>query len=389
MAKHFYKVSGVVALGTLMCALSGCSLVHEYWHVYTKDIGTSQREATGYYQHAKAKEVRTELVVPEGLDKPVKDPTLDIPASVINAQGSVGKEMDVRAPVAPLRSEQGLHSQWMNNEAIVWFEPNGAHGITDEDVAWELLQRVLREMQIKVGKVTEDAYELTTMSADFDEFGAPYNISDLGTRANRYRQIYRIRVGRNSANTLGIATQLIGSMTMLAGGHLMRDVLTPIEQERFAMGFSNQIIHRLEKDMAELRKVPDTLQVTLDKDKNGQQSLMVNAQFEQTFNVLKQMLPEYHWKINEYSLSHGTFKVEVTEEDADFYRSRGVDNFSLEDGDYIVRVGWEQGKSVITFCDSKDIPLEGNVVNRIYSGFSQALTRAFARYAKEEGKKAK
>ena len=166
----------------------------------------------------------------------------------------------------------------------------------------------------------------------------------------------------------------------------MQDVLTPIEQERFAMGFSNQIIHRLEKDMAELRNVPNEVQVILDKDSNGQQSLMVNAQFEHTFNVLKTMLPKYHWNIKEYSVSHGTFKVEVEEEDAEFYRERGVDNFSLQEGEYIVRVGWEQGKSVITFYDSKDIPLEGNLVNKLYSGFSQALNKEFALYEQQSKK---
>lgn len=368
----------------VLSSLSGCATVREYWQRYTEDIDKSAREPTGYYEHAEVKKTSKGLVIPDGMVDPVSDTSLDIPDLPVNASdGPVGEEMDIRPPMAPLRSELGLQSQWTGGEAFIWFDVAGSHGVNDEASAWELLQKVLAKLNVAVGKTAPDAYDLTTVAADFNEFGSPYNVSDYGNSALRYRQIYHIRVGRGNDGRIGIATSLIGSMTMLASGYMMKDILDPIELQRFGMGFSNHIIHALEQSHNEKTQLPDVLTVTLEQDKNGQTCLAVDAPYDTTWKVVKQMLPKYHWDITEQSASKGSFKVNISDDSEDVYHEQGVDYFALDEDDYVVRLALEGRRTMITFFDEKDKALKDSLVERLYSGFSQALSKEFALYRSE------
>lgn len=369
------------ALTTVSAAqFSACGITdvaQDYWEYYTGDVNESLREPTGYYQHAELKQLPDRLQVPAGLENPPQDPNMKVPDLPPGAEAMpVGEKMDIRAPIAPLRSVVGVHSQWRAGEAIVWFEPNGAHGITTEPEAWYLLGSVLKGMHVLPGKVSPNDYMLTTRSADFNEFGAPYNEADLGSRAIRYRQIYRVRIGRSESGDLGIATSLIGSMTLLASTQKnVEDLLSPIELQRFAMGFSNQIIHVLENRAKAIKEIPAIVNVVLAKDSNKRDCFMVNVPFDITWKVLREMLPKYEWQVESYSLSKGTIKVTIEDDDPDIYHDQGVDSFALEEDDYIIRVGVEGQNCVITFYDRNDKALDGSLVMRMYSGFSQALSR--------------
>ena len=87
------------------------------------------------------------------------------------------------------------------------------------------------------------------------------------------------------------------------------------------------------------------------------------------------MLPKFNWNVTEYSLSKGSIKFEADDQDAEVFHSQGVDSFALEEDDYMLRLGEENGKSVITFYDGDEKALPAATVDRIYSGFSQALSR--------------
>ena len=63
-----------------------------------------------------------------------------------------------------------------------------------------------------------------------------------------------------------------------------------------------------------------------------------------------------------------------------FFHDKGVEDFGLEDGDYIIRVAVDGSNSVITFYDEDDKPLKSEIVSRLYPGFSEALIKEFALY---------
>ncbi len=376
----------LTAVAVAMSQLAGCGLAQEYYEYYLGGIDEGARQPTGYENLKDVKQEVDRLKVPDGMVDPQQDPTMKVPAiSATALKYPVGDDLDIRAPVAPLRSELGLHSQWLNGEAIVWFESDGEHNVHSERDAWTLLDKVLKSMRVNPGNVSADDYSLTTAVADFDEFGSPYNAADLGSGAMRYRQVYRIRIGRNNQGELGIASTLIGSMTVLPRtGKNLENILTPIELERFSMGFSNSIIHVLEKaHEAELQDNGE-LSITLGRDHNNQESIIVAAKYEDVWNGLRNMLPRFGWSITEYSITNGTIKVDLDDQELETYQKQHVDSFALDEEEYVLRVGEEDGNCVITFYDEDDKALPAATVDRIYSGFSQALSRELNSSSNEE-----
>lgn len=376
------KLAALVAIGAIPAlTLSGCVTIRNYWQEYF-GMDKSSREPTGYYEHTDAEVTNNRIVVPQSLDNPGINPELQIP--VVNKKlltGPVGEAVDVRAPTAPYRSDVGCHTQWSSGEAIVWFENDGSHGIKTEDDAWMLLASVLKTMNVAVGKIAQGQYVLTTIARDFTEFGKPYDDTDADLGLKRYKQIYQIRVGRNSQGEIGIATKLVGSMTSLSSGTKMKDVLDMIEQERFAMGFSNQIIHEIDTKNQQSAYDPDNLIVYLGQDNNNHDAILVEAPFETTMELLNGMLPRCGWKINSHSVAKAEYEVEVLDSADDLIKLGANIRLDIKHGKYKIRLGIHGSSTAITFYDEKDAPLPSQDVSRLYPGFADVLVDEFKSYS--------
>lgn len=376
------KLAALVAIGAIPAlTLSGCVTIRNYWQEYF-GMDKSSREPTGYYEHTDAEVTNNRIVVPQSLDNPGINPELQIP--VVNKKlltGPVGEAVDVRAPTAPYRSDVGCHTQWSSGEAIVWFENDGSHGIKTEDDAWMLLASVLKTMNVAVGKIAQGQYVLTTIARDFTEFGKPYDDTDADLGLKRYKQIYQIRVGRNAQGEIGIATKLVGSMTSLSSGTKMKDVLDMIEQERFAMGFSNQIIHEIDTKNQRSAYDPDNLIVSLGQDNNNHDAILVEAPFETTMELLNGMLPRCGWKINSHSVAKAEYEVEVLDSADDLIKLGANIRLDIKHGKYKIRLGIHGSSTAITFYDEKDAPLPSQDVSRLYPGFADVLVDEFKSYS--------
>lgn len=376
------KLAALVAIGAIPAlTLSGCVTIRNYWQEYF-GMDKSSREPTGYYEHSDAEVTNNRIVVPQSLDNPGINPELQIP--VVNKKlltGPVGEAVDVRAPTAPYRSDVGCHTQWSSGEAIVWFENVGSHGIKTEDDAWMLLASVLKTMNVAVGKIAQGQYVLTTIARDFTEFGKPYDDTDADLGLKRYKQIYQIRVGRNAQGEIGIATKLVGSMTSLSSGTKMKDVLDMIEQERFAMGFSNQIIHEIDTKNQQSAYDPDNLIVSLGQDNNNHDAILVEAPFETTMELLNGMLPRCGWKITSHSVAKAEYEVEVLDSADDLIKLGANIRLDIKHGKYKIRLGIHGSSTAITFYDEKDAPLPSQAVSRLYPGFADVLVDEFKSYS--------
>ena len=372
------KLAALVAIGAIPAlTLSGCVTIRNYWQEYF-GMDKSSREPTGYYEHSDAEVTNNRIVVPQSLDNPGINPELQLP--VVNKKlltGPVGEAVDVRAPTAPYRSDVGCHTQWSSGEAIVWFEHDGSHGIKTEDDAWMLLASVLKTMNVAVGKIAQGQYVLTTIARDFTEFGKPYDDTDADLGLKRYKQIYQIRVGRNAQGEIGIATKLVGSMTSLSSGTKMKDVLDMIEQERFAMGFSNQIIHEIDTKNQQSAYDPDNLIVSLGQDNNNHDAILVEAPFETTMELLNGMFPRCGWKINSHSVAKAEYDVEVLDSADDLIKLGANIRLDIKHGKYKIRLGIHGSSTAITFYDEKDAPLSSQEVSRLYPSFADVLVDEF------------
>ncbi|MGN0895808.1 MAG: outer membrane protein assembly factor BamC [Succinivibrio sp.] len=376
------KLAALVAIGAIPAlTLSGCVTIRNYWQEYF-GMDKSSREPTGYYEHSDAEVTNNRIVVPQSLDNPGINPELQLP--VVNKKlltGPVGEAVDVRAPTAPYRSDVGCHTQWSSGEAIVWFEHDGSHGIKTEDDAWMLLASVLKTMNVAVGKIAQGQYVLTTIARDFTEFGKPYDDTDADLGLKRYKQIYQIRVGRNAQGEIGIATKLVGSMTSLSSGTKMKDVLDMIEQERFAMGFSNQIIHEIDTKNQQSAYDPDNLIVSLGQDNNNHDAILVEAPFEITMELLNGMFPRCGWKINSHSVAKAEYDVEVLDSADDLIKLGANIRLDIKHGKYKIRLGIHGSSTAITFYDEKDAPLSSQEVSRLYPSFADVLVDEFKSYS--------
>ena len=376
------KLAALVAIGAIPAlTLSGCVTIRNYWQEYF-GMDKSSREPTGYYEHSDAEVTNNRIVVPLSLDNPGINPELQFP--VVNKKlltGPVGEAVDVRAPTAPYRSDVGCHTQWSSGEAIVWFEHDGSHGIKTEDDAWMLLASVLKTMNVAVGKIAQGQYVLTTIARDFTEFGKPYDDTDADLGLKRYKQIYQIRVGRNAQGEIGIATKLVGSMTSLSSGTKMKDVLDMIEQERFAMGFSNQIIHEIDTKNQQSAYDPDNLIVSLGQDNNNHDAILVEAPFETTMELLNGMFPRCGWKINSHSVAKAEYDVEVLDSADDLIKLGANIRLDIKHGKYMIRLGIHGSSTAITFYDEKDAPLSSQEVSRLYPSFADVLVDEFKSYS--------
>lgn len=236
-------------------------------------------------------------------------------------------------------------------------------------------------MNVAVGKIAQGQYVLTTIARDFTEFGKPYDDTDADLGLKRYKQIYQIRVGRNAQGEIGIATKLVGSMTSLSSGTKMKDVLDMIEQERFAMGFSNQIIHEIDTKNQQSTYDPDNLIVSLGQDNNNHDAILVEAPFETTMELLNGMLPRCGWKINSHSVAKAEYEVEVLDSADDLIKLGANIRLDIKHGKYKIRLGIHGSSTAITFYDEKDSPLPSQEVSRLYPGFADVLVDEFKSYS--------
>ena len=368
-------------------SISGCVTIKDYYQEYF-GMDKSTREVTGYYEHVDSKVYRNTIVVPEGMDNPGTNLEMALPVvDKASLTGPLGEDMDVRPPTAPYRSDRGIHTEWADGEAIVWFDRGGEHGIQTEDDAWMLLASVLKRMRVGVGKIADGQYLLTTISRNYTEYGKPYGLADYDMGLKKYNQIYQIRVGRRSDGSLGIASKLIGSMTALSKGTAMQDILAPIEQERFAMGFSNHIIHEIESKNVQTDVDPDNLVVYLGDDGNNHQAIVVEAPFETTNLILADVFDKAGWKVVKHSVEKAEYEVEIKDNVDNWTNTRDLKLMNIPTGTYKVRVGLIPGSdgstkaSAITFYNEKDIPIPGSDVSRLYPGFAEALIEDYKTYS--------
>lgn len=382
------KIRSLAATLTLCSSalmLSACSSVNEAWNSLFDENDPSLRTPTGYYEHATAIENVDPLNVPGALSKPYTDHSLDIP-DITPSDPSIallGENMDVRPPVISQTGNLGVDIIKEDDNVIVWFMPYNQLNINTPDDAWNQLNFALEQMHIDQDLVDIDHYALTTKARDYNISGQPYDAVSEDIGALRYNQVYQVEVGSISGGQVGYNISLLDSKTFESDGDQIKDTLNQRQKSSFIVGFSNSLLHTIYQNTRPVDIAPEEIAITLERDNNDQDAIMVNAPYSITWDVLRGLLSNYSFTIEKYSVSRSLFNVSFEEEDPSYYQALGVSSFGLESDDYIVRVGVTGDNKVsITFNTSKDKPLDTAVVARLYPAFSQALSLEFAKYKK-------
>ena len=374
-----------LALGSSAVVLSACSAMSDAYDYLTDATDGPVKEPTGYYPHAHAQELVDPLQVPADLAQPYTDKTFTVPEVAVTKESRtlVGANMDVRPPVVAQVSEMGIEVSNSDQDAVLWFMPYNQFGVQNEHDAWDLLTAALSFMNVPVANADRERLILDTAACDYNAFGEPYDSVSSEFEARRYSQTYKIQVGHSMAGQVGYYIALISSSSFSADGDPVGETLNLRQKSSFAVGMGNSIIKAMMLQAQSQEEIPDTIQVLLSRDNNDQDALIVQAPYSATWNVLRGLLEQYSFTIDEYSISRSSYTVVVSEEDPEYYRALGVEPFGLESGTYIVRLAVAGDNTVITFYDEDDKPLPTTKVAALYAGFAQALQQEFAIYKRE------
>lgn len=377
-----HSLARALAVGSGALMLTACSTVSDVWDFATDDSDASLREPTGYYDHTDVQEHVDPLVVPADLATPMTDRTLEVPAVQASDESRtlVGARMDVRPPVVSQVSEMGVEIVNNGEDAIVWFLPYSTFNVTSQDQAWQMLNNALSFLRVPVAESNPMSYAIATGPMDYNSFGEPYDEISSGMEAYRYSQVYKVAVGSSSSGLVGFNVSLVSSSSYTGDGDAMGDYLNPRQRRSFTTGFANSLIKALVMQSKQGEIVPDNVNVFLGRDNNDQDALIVPAPYQSTWNVMRGLLEQYGFTVDEYSISRSSFNVSFEELNAEDYRALGVEPFNLVEGEYIVRLAVSGEQTVITFYDEDDKPLSATTVAAMYPGLSQAIAREFAIY---------
>ena len=373
---------GVCGSGALL--LSACSTVGDVWDYATTSSDSSLRTPTGYYDHTHSQELQDPLVVPSGLSNPYTDHAFDVPNQSVTEQSRllVGEAMDVRPPVVSQVGESGIEIMSQGSEALVWFLPYNKFNVHTVNDAWTALGLALNFMKVPVAESNPASYAVATAPAWYAPDGTLYSNINEDFESPRYNQVFRINVGTSTQGVVGYSVSLVSSSPDEDNERAVA-VLNPRQQSSFTVGFANSIIKALVQQQAQAEVVPDVVNVFLGRDNNDQDALFVNAPYQATWNVMRGLLSQYGFTVEEYSVSSSSLNVVYEERDPEEYRNMGLQPFNLTSGDYIVRLGVSGNQTVITFYDEDDRPLTGSTVATLYQGMSQAIVREFEVYKRE------
>ena len=366
-----------VALGSSASFLSACGVV------YSDSTDDSLRTPTGYYEHTEAKVSVDPIKANANGATLYKDNSFALPVVSLSEQSRqlLGEKMDVRPPVVSQVSQSGVDIFGKDGSALVWFLPFNSFNVLNEDAAWRALSSSISFLKLPVAVRDDAQYIITTAPADFNDFGEPYDKVSDKYMASRFIQSYEIKVGHAPQGQVGYFISLVSSE------HEKGDnALTAVQRNSFTVGFANTLIKALSLQTQSRDVVPDYINIILGRDNNAQDALIVNAPYNSTWNVMRGTLEQYGMSVEEYSISRSTFKVKLEEQDPEFYRALGVEPFSLEDGEYILRLAVSGDNTVITFYNEDDKPLSANQVAALYAGFSKAISQQFALYKREGAK---
>ena len=374
-----------LAVGSSAALLGACGTISDTYNDVMHSSEESLRTPTGYYEHTDAQEYADPLRIPNGLTSPYTDNKLVVPqVQPTNASRAlVGANMDVRPPVVPQVSEQGVDIVSDGLNAIVWFRPYSAFAVRTDTDGWNFLNSSLNYLRIPVAQRDTEHYALATGSLSYNYAGEPYDQIAEESGARRYNQTYNIQVGHSAQGQIGYVISLASSSTADSSGDSIDSNLTPMQRANFTIGFGNTLIRALALQAQQAEQVPDNINVMLGRDNNQQEAFLVTAPYNATWSVMSGLLEQYGFEITEYSVSRSLFKVKLTEDDPQFYRNLGIEPFKLDADNYMVRLAISGKNTVLTFYNKDDKPLRTTQVTGLYQGLSQALAKEFRAYKQD------
>ncbi|MQL46861.1 outer membrane protein assembly factor BamC [Photorhabdus khanii] len=278
------------------------------------------------------------LNVPAGMILPLQNGEYDIPPTA--SKGLVGKELDIRPPSQTLALLSGSRAENSVKSSKLLLE-----NTSENSNLWSQINHVLLKKGYNVSQRDDAGQTLTTDWIEWpraDE-NVPYQIR------------YRISVARQSYQIeLSVANE------GLRQGD--QPIIDPIEVQRYNALMLNELIEgvnqqreRISDNTAARNLGP--LDVQSGGDTSGLPQMIVRAPYNIVWDRLPAALEKVGMKVGSRSRSTGSIAVTYKGLSASGWKSMGVNEPSISEGDYKLQVGDLNNRSSLQFISDKGKPL--------------------------------
>ena len=364
---------------SLLCGLVGVSLL----------VGCSstleRKQANKDFDYQDVKLVTRPFVIPTGLQTPVYNNELKVPALAPAAQsGALAGDVDVRAPIQVLTLVPGSRAEADGSNMTLWFTARSVNQRIDNDI-WNQLLGFMSRRGIAVADLNIQARTLDTDWFYATELLSPWTEQAEDDEQIQVHQRYRFTIKSDvERHRTGLTAQLL-SHEAFEDGDRDETPVTSFERRRYAGLMLNQLAQDYDHQLrlGEVSKSNSRAAMSLGVDDNGLTAWLVDAPFEATWPRLISLLPKLNFEITSKPESKGLIIVDYDEPDADFWKEHDIEPFGLDSGTYHLQLGEFKGKTSITLFDEDKKPVPTSVVSKMFIGMSKAFGREQAAVMKK------
>jgi len=346
-------------------AISGCSSV-------------SNKQASGDFDYATKQDAST-ITVPTGLDTPNRKDDFFI-SSDINHQGSIGKNIDVRAPSLVLPIAASSRIETGDETAKIWFD----QVIDDVDLQLFIFQAIEEQLE-------DDGVALDVIDAENKIFESQWynNETESGfwlfesidtTESLRFRfQIEAKPHGRSVA----LAVSLVDYMkTDSSGGS--KDI-NLIDKHRVEVAMLNNIVaqvdYKYRKQQRENRLMRSNQQlVTLGNNANSESAYIVEMEIDLLWSNMPIFFGDYGFNIDDLNETKRIYYVDFVKPDSSFWDKIWGDDIpviDVKDAKYqfvLAPVGKDGEKTSVTIINESGSALSAEELEKIFPVMEVALS---------------
>ncbi len=370
----------------LFCSIAGVSVLTAC-STWGGGINNDLREANNNFSYLNEVATERHLIQPSGTDKINFSKKFELPVQVKDSRAAiVGKDVDIRPPQKLIPLETNLIPFKDGDLSLVWFYPDDeGNAVTTNDMMFSILN-LFKRLGIDVDSIDAINSEIRTDWYEATEFANPYTINSLKEDLLRYRQKYLFKLGTNKDGVPGVAIQLTDNIIEKSDGTELSDGLNRFEPSRFSALMANKLMWSYSLDTKSKLKKDDkgSVEISLGRDNNNLPCWIIDASFDETYNVLEQLFLRYDVDIKEYSSSNGEITVNYDEFDPDFWEAENVEPWGLDSGRYLFKLGVFNNKTSITLYDKNKQPVATGITARMYSGFTESLNKQFFIYKSDK-----
>lgn len=334
----------------------------------------NNKQALGDFEYAKKQQVKA-LDIPQNLNKPKNYTTYQIP-KLVNEDGPVGKNVDVRSPSLVLPIAASTRAELNTPDAKVWFD----QVIDDVELKTFIIEALTEQL------ASDDV--LLTKLAEADSFESDWYHSEIkgglwffktvkSSESLRFR--YKL-ISKSHGRSVALTVELIDYMKTDENGG--SKTIDQIERQRVEMAMLNQIIaqvdykYRLKQRENRLLRANQKF-VSIGENSINEPAYVVEIGVDLLWSNLPLFFDTYGFKVSDLHESDRIYYVDYVEPGFSFWDRIWGDDFpviELENGKYKFVLGEKDDISTVTIYDAQGKALSKQVLTDIFGVMEPALS---------------